>query len=277
MMAFALLGLLGIGLIFWADGSDDSDTDTPEENENGLTRFDGTDEDDQILGTDGADRMLAEDGQDLLAGLDGDDLLNGGDGDDLLIGNKGDDTLRGADGDDILIGGAGVDSLIGGDGDDLIYSAEFVDDEALVEILGRDQPTTYEELEEIDRDIVQALSPDGKTGVVEEGDIVSGGDGEDLIVAGNGDSIASGDGEDLIVLGDWLEGGAPVVVTDHDPENQDIYEFSYAAGSTEPTLTFDLDEDGHAHVYADGAEVLIVQNAGEDFSLGIFSTSQRAA
>ena len=112
--------------------------------------------------------------------LAGDDNLVGGPGKDLVFGGKerrpqgGDKNLLGGSGNDFVGGGLGSDNIVGGDGNDLMFGGEFV-------------------------------TPAAK-------DILSGGDGNDVIVVFNKpagkDVVTCGGGFDR-VLADRADVAAP--------------------------------------------------------------------
>jgi Ca2+-binding RTX toxin-like protein len=79
-----------------------------------------------------------------------DDIFRGSAGGDVVTGNRGNDQLDGAGGNDILLGGVGHDRIVGGAGNDGLYGE-----------LGEDHLTTL------------------------DGDRAYGGDGNDVIVAGD--------------------------------------------------------------------------------------------
>ncbi|PWJ21941.1 hypothetical protein [Jannaschia seohaensis] len=169
----------------------------------GATVFGGAGND-TISGYDWGAVFRGEDGRDLLLGDDGRDDLDGGAGDDTLLGGSNFDTLQGGDGNDNLNGGPGVDSIRGGADDDTL-------DAGLL--------TASESDEGNDDDWAD----------VEQGEVLIGDAGDDLIlgrhypdilVGGPGDDTVRGDlGNDLLrgkagidaLLGeagdDTLEGG----------------------------------------------------------------------
>lgn len=111
----------------------------------------------------------------LIFGGAGNDTLHGGTGNDILSGGTGDDHLYGGDGNDYLFGGAGNDHLYGGAGDDHLYGGagnDFLDGGT----------SNYDVL----------------TG--EGGNILSGGDGNDIMVYHNGDSLDGGAGLDFMLV-----------------------------------------------------------------------------
>ena len=78
---------------------------------------------DVVFGGRGNDALFGEAGDDVLLGEAGDDTIFGGSGRDLLDGGEGMDQLDGGENDDTLIGGAGADVVSGGAGDDVIVAA----------------------------------------------------------------------------------------------------------------------------------------------------------
>jgi Ca2+-binding RTX toxin-like protein len=104
-----------------------------------------------ITGTNGADIICGKGGNDTIYGRVGNDLILGGDGNDTLRGGDGDDEVDGQDGDDLVYGDRSNDVVRGGKGDDYVE--------------GNAAPFINSEL----------------------GDILCGGEGDDLLVAvGNG-------------------------------------------------------------------------------------------
>jgi Ca2+-binding RTX toxin-like protein len=97
----------------------------------------------------------------------GNDIFLGSAGADVVLGNRNDDTLDGAGGSDLLLGGSGADLLEGGTGNDGLYG-------------------------EYENDTIVTLG----------GDVVSGGDGDDRIEAGDYAfrAVDGGGGLDTLVL-----------------------------------------------------------------------------
>ncbi|WP_309087228.1 type I secretion C-terminal target domain-containing protein [Phenylobacterium sp.] len=93
-------------------------------------------------------------GNDTVSGGDGNDDILGGDGNDNLAGDAGNDTISGGVGADTLLGGAGDDELEGDDGDD----------------------------------VLQTFGQGAASGV----DQLRGGNGNDLLIAGNLTSVTGG-------------------------------------------------------------------------------------
>jgi len=147
----------------------------------------GDDDDNELSGSLGDDEVTGLGGDDLLSGYAGDDTLDGGEGDDTLLGGSGDDQLAGGEGDDSLNGEAGDDILLGGEGDDTLAGGD--GDDVLVGGEG------YDTLQGgAGNDRLEAGA----------GDIVDGGDGDDLIIVSTDDaapaSIDGGAGDDTVKL-----------------------------------------------------------------------------
>ncbi|MGI9129766.1 MAG: lectin-like protein, partial [Roseomonas sp.] len=71
----------------------------------------GGDDDDLLYGDDGSDSLLGGNGADKLYGGNGDDQLDGGEGHDLLSGDAGRDTIFGAGGNDTLLSFNGLEYI----------------------------------------------------------------------------------------------------------------------------------------------------------------------
>ncbi len=145
-------------------------------------------------GQDVLDATAAE-GAVFLDGGGGDDALTGGAGNDVLEGGEhlpgmtGDDTIAGGAGDDTIRGGLGADTLAGGAGNDVI-----------------DHLGLAEENEIAEHRAFAWHDDDG------ERDVLSGGAGDDTLIAGDGDQASGGAASDLFHL--YHAGGNPVVILD---------------------------------------------------------------
>ena len=228
MLALALLGLLGIAL---AVGSDDGDDGAEIE-----TRSDGTPEDDVIQTGDGDDLILAGEGADLVLAEGGEDRVFGADGGDYIVGGEGDDFLRGGDQDDVLAGGEGQDTLYGDAGNDLLDGTEVIDEEGYIDALF-DAVRRGDDPEDVDT--APFFDVDADTG---ESDVLFGGQGNDDILAGSNDVVSTGNGQDIVTVGDWVTPGAPVTITDFNPD-EDVIVYAYE-GTTAPTAFFGEDDSG---------------------------------
>ena len=137
--------------------------------------------DDTLEGDSGNDRLFGGLGRDYLSGDDGNDLAAGGGDDDIVYGGAGADTLTGDSGDDNLYGGSDNDVLDGGAGNDNLEGNSGAD--RLTGGAGNDtiESDTYFD----DDDRVR--------------DILSGGDGQDLLTFGQNDVVNAGTGFDRVV------------------------------------------------------------------------------
>jgi len=133
----------------------------------------GTNGPDTLRGTNGADQLIGKGGNDILLALAGNDTLLGGPGKDIVNGGSlsrpfgGEKNLVGGDGNDAVQGGLGSDNSVGGDGNDWVVGGEF------------DQPAVK--------------------------DVISGGDGKDVIDVFNFNNNPAGN--DIVTCGggvDWV-------------------------------------------------------------------------
>ena len=199
---------------------------------NGIETFVGSEDGDVIRGTESSDFVLANDGNDRVFARAGTDAVSGGAGNDFLRGEAGDDTLFGDAGADTLNGDAGNDLLFGADLFGGVAPAELARGSGLLST--SDGPLTLRGLANVDGDPGDA-------------DTLTGGVGDDLIVAGAADVVDTGTGADTVNLGDWVNSnGPPVDIIDFDPA-QDVVVYTYA-GSTAPTVSFAEADDGTATV-----------------------------
>ena len=250
MLGFALLGLLGIGLIFNVGGGDDDD-DKPDERG---TREQGTDVNENFDLGGGDDTVFAAGGSDLVNAGPGNDRVFGGDGEDFLVGGDDDDFIRGGADSDYLFGSAGNDVLNGDVGDDALIGADVIDGEAWAEfLLSRDDDTTDEGF-----DLLDLFDPEADP---MEADTLNGGVGDDLLVAGSNDVVDTGPGADTVNVGDWVDPSAPVNMVDFDTA-KDVIVYTYS-GSAEPAVSFGEDDSGTATLTANGQ--IIAYFPGVDF------------
>ncbi len=103
-----------------------------------------------------------------------------GSNDDSIVAGAGADTVLAAAGDDTVLGGTGADSLDGGAGDDTLDGGS--DNDTLIGGLGSDTLT--------------------------------GGTGNDTLTIAEGDVATGGDGEDLFLLADYAEPGSTTITID---------------------------------------------------------------
>ena len=167
-------------------------------------------DDDSVLGDDGIDQLYGGSGADSLFGGAQNDRVEGGSGNDSLMGGDGDDSLIGGDGNDTLDGGRGGATLRGGIGDDHITGFA---DLARVLVSGDDGDDFIQATSAVGglieggagSDTIFAFGPggSGESPVVIFGSVqlsISGGDGNDKIIAVLFDSIFGGGGDDIVVL-----------------------------------------------------------------------------
>ncbi|MES3025321.1 MAG: calcium-binding protein, partial [Pseudomonadota bacterium] len=151
----------------------------------------GADSDTGVALSNGNDFAFGYAGNDTLDGLDGNDILNGDQGSDSLSGGNGDDVIFGGAGDDAAVGGAGNDMLFGGSGADTLDGGEGAD-----------------RMHADGADDVIGASGAGAAGSVE---VLNGGAGNDLLVAGAGDAALNGQADNDTLIGgagdDTLDGG----------------------------------------------------------------------
>lgn len=244
MIGFALLGLLGVGLIVGISNSGDDDDEDPIAQDDGAERVQGTQDNDLLETGAGSDTVFAAAGDDFVDAGAGDDRVFGGEGDDFIIGGEGDDFLRGQAGDDILFGGAGADELNGDVGDDVLFGADIIDAEGIFDVTLA-TVSNGGNIDDIDQDQFLDLMADPQ-----EADTLNGGVGDDIIIAGSNDVVDTGSGEDVLNVGEWVDPDAPVLVTGFDPSN-DVIVYSYT-GATTPLVSFGEDNSGTATLDVDG-------------------------
>lgn len=181
----------------------------------------------------GADLAHGSFGNDLIEGNEGPDLLFGGSGNDRLFGEQMISTvadlsllltqpsatfmldwLDGGEGDDLLVGSNGADVLLGGIGKDALYGGGGADDlfgDGVSATFGR----SWNRVRTVTPGpvVTYTLSFQFATVVDEQqgdDDVLSGGMGEDWILAGAGNDFASGGGDHDVIWGysgsDVLEG-----------------------------------------------------------------------
>ncbi|MFZ0099332.1 MAG: calcium-binding protein [Gemmobacter sp.] len=204
--------------------------------------------DDNLRGEGGADRIAGNAGEDQLSGENGRDILTGGAGNDSLLGGGGDDRLSGQQGDDWLNGGFGNDRLIGGEGSDTL-DGDFGDDQ----LIGHHDGTSDEKV-----------------------DFLNGGAGDDVIEPGSGDYANGGEGRDNFRLGGWIAAGDAALITDFDPDQDQIEVLYDPTAHPDAELTIEHDpRTGAAHLMLDGRPVAVVQNGAALTAEAIRLTAER--
>lgn len=176
----------------------------------------GNASDNQLHGLEGDDTIYGNGGVDALYGGDGADVLDGGQGNDELRGESGDDTLSGDIGNDTLIGGTGADRMIGGAGHDTYYVDNSGDTvvESLAGAAGGAQDMVFSSVDFTLGANVEWLTITGSTGRTGIGNalknVMTGGDGADLLIGGEEtDTLMGGEGDDVLdggIGGDILDG-----------------------------------------------------------------------
>lgn len=181
--------------------------------------IEGSDRDDHIDGLDGNDTIHGHAGNDTLHGSAGDDHLSGGQGHDHLFGGSGNDRLYLDAGDDRLDGGSGSDTVV------ILGTASAQIDLAL----SRAQNTGYgnDVLVGIEH-VTGGLGNDRLFGDSHSsGNILSGGDGNDLLDGRGGrDTLYGGNGSDTLIGGsggDRLYGGAGADLLQGEDGNDVLY------------------------------------------------------
>lgn len=180
VIGFAVLTLLGIGLIVGLVDDDDSGSNDAVEEPDGV-EVTGTDDADTIEGTEGTDLLLGGEGEDIITGDASSDTIEGGLGDDLIEGDGGNDFLLGGADSDIVLGEAGNDRASGGSGNDLVTGG--AGDDTLSGSLGTDLVV-------------------GDAG----NDEVRGGFGSDFVIGGAGADLVDGGANDDFITGGTVFG-----------------------------------------------------------------------
>lgn len=218
--------------------------------------------DDFILGEGGSDTLYGGAGRDLLSGGRFGDVLFGGTDADAVVGGAGDDLLYGGTGNDSLFAGTGRDTVFGDDGDDVI---DGVDPRAdipvdlvlsplldvlpgvLADRLGPDLGTRFEP--RILKDLRSADTAEA------DGDVLSGGAGDDVIFFDMGDTVSGGDGADAFALV-YPAGSTPAVIEDYAPGEPIAL---ILQGPPAGAISVAAQPDGSAMVQLDGAAVLLLR------------------
>lgn len=223
MLDFLLIASV-LGLSFAVDYLISDDDDGQETREITLgseeTRFDGSKAHDHVTGNTMDNMLTGAAGNDLLAGLEGGDTLNGGAGEDRIFAGAGDDTG---------IGGAGNDRIFLGDGDDTTQPSLHDDQDAGDDLIrggagadmlidGSGSNTLFGDLQNDTLIAVDGLQVDGSIqGSDTMPDTLDAGYGNDTLVGDEGDILTGGEGDDLFVVAvPSIAPGAPAVVTDFD-------------------------------------------------------------
>ncbi len=194
----------------------------------------------------------ADTGGDTLTGLGGRDLLDGGGGADLLLGGADADRLLGGAGNDTIWGdGPGIrgpynrayqDVVSGGDGDDLLIGGD-----------GRDTVDGGAGADTISDDYnpdAGVFQPEQFSDPSAAGDVLSGGDGDDVIRGAERDRLLGGAGDDLLRLNPrFLSSDFTGAVADGgEGTDRLVLGFGASAGP----LRVRLDADGNGQAVSNG-------------------------
>lgn len=157
--------------------------------------FNGAETADLYFAAGGADEIRGAGGDDILYGNMGDDNMFGDAGADRLYGGEGADAINGGAGDDYIYGGLGGDTIRGGDGRDIIYA----------------NATGYDSGSETGRtgNIIYGEAGDDDITGASAWDQLHGGDGADSIRGGG--EIWGDAGGDYLSGSDYIEDG-PVII-----------------------------------------------------------------
>jgi Ca2+-binding RTX toxin-like protein len=228
---------------------------------------------DILIGSAGNDHIMGGELNDDIGGRAGNDWIEGGTGSDYVMGEGGNDTIE---------GGAGADILSGGDNNDILY--------------GNVKITTADAIAQGD-----AVNMNGSSGTGNKGDWLSGGSGNDTLIAGaDNDVLAGGGGNDLIIAGagdDYILGDAeytPSFLTEADPrysingidwyhtsaepfnwsvvpDASGTYIFQPSAGAVNPAdsgADVIYAGEGNDHVWAGAGNDVVYAGAGDDIVNG---------
>ncbi len=207
-----LLGMVAVGSLLMTDATSATDTSTDDE--------DHTPAGDVLVsyldtsGEGASDIVTGSEGGDLLFGTAGSDIVDGAGGDDAMLLGRGADTAHGGSGQDTLHGEAGDDWLSGGLGADVLSGGDGDD-----------------------------------TLVLGQGDIATGGAGEDRFL------VHTGTGEEVPLISDFASGVDSLVVT-----------YDATIGAPSFSISAHPEIEDHWQVAADGIVVATV--AGEAPGLG---------
>ena len=186
------------------------------------------------------------------------DWLNGSEGDDVLVGSPAHDVLLGAGGADLLVGGAGNDRLFG-DVDNFVPEDRDWDFDVQANLR---YDANYE------YNFYSALAGHANP-ATSAGDLLYGGAGNDLILAGRGDDdLFGGDGGDLLIGGageDVLLGGDGADVLWGGASRVDYTELSddYLDGGDGDDVLFG--SGGQNFLFGGAGSDTIYTGPGEDF------------
>ena len=222
-----IFGLGGNDLVNGGDGND---------------YVEGGEGDDELTGGEGGDQLLGMEGSDTIYGEGGTDTADGGPGNDFVYGDWGDDYVLGGEGDDVVKGGAGEDTVDGQEGDDQIHGG-----------LGADTL-----LGGAGNDILEGVIIDTPMGPdTDEGDILYGAEGDDLLALGNGDEGTGGEGDDIFRFGTWITGDVPTVTDYVAADDQIVINYDELVSPAPVLSVSDITDGGNSYTVLniDGQDV----------------------
>jgi len=213
--------------------------------------------------------VVEADFNDVIIGTATADTITGKGGNDALAGGEGNDDIDGGDGVDVIAGGKGSDTINGGAGNDYIFSAVDLSGEAGLRKRGDDhwdlpagstlwaKGSTWGIARAADGTVVFPVM-----GATDDApDVIDGGDGNDMVIAGRGDDFIDGGlGNDEITAG----GGADVV------DGGDGADFIQGDGDLNPlSITYTAVAD-HGDDFLDGGagDDQVVGQGGDDTLYG---------
>jgi hypothetical protein len=162
----------------------------------------GLDGNDIIYGGARADYIFAGNGNNTVFGGTGQEYIDGGAGQDLLFAGGGNSVVRGGDGNDTLVGGSGLNRLYGDGGDDHLYAG--APNQTLYGGDGNDSLYAWAAYD------LSATAAQLAAVVLQAGDEMHGGTGDDTLYGNLGrDTLYGDDGNDTL-YGDDLAG--PITV-----------------------------------------------------------------
>jgi Ca2+-binding RTX toxin-like protein len=142
----------------------------------------GTELDDLILGNQGNDRIDPAEGDDIVYAGQGNDTIIASSGDNLLLANENDDYVEVSGGNNTVYGGFGNDTIIAGNGDNLLLGNQ-------------------------DNDLIEAGTGDDTIYGGQGNDTIVASTGTDVIFGNEGDDTFSLSAEGVVGEGDVFDGG----------------------------------------------------------------------
>lgn len=264
--------------------ADDPSLPSEIEGTDGNDDISGTNGDDLIETGTGEDTVSGRQGDDTIFAGRGSDTVYGGKGDDDLYGEDGNDVVTGDLGDDYISLGLGKDTAHGSDinklfNDDTFYDAlAGLDGDALAEstVAGNDHILAGDGQDEV-IDLHGANVINGNAGedylvsvdaagTEQAADIVNGGKDNDEIVADDGDIVSGDDGIDLVsIFVDEIDDEAVTLTDWEDGEEIHITMTSDLFGeddSADPIIEA-IDGENALSITVNGQQVMIVEGVSD--------------